>query len=153
MSDQEHAKILIVDDDEKLTFVLSAHMRSLGYEVEVAHEAQTVAACVHSFQPDVIVMDVRLPGGDGISLTRALKSDVQTQDIPIIMLTGRIGTEDVVTALEAGAQEYVRKPFDFAELMARIATMYRLRRTRTALDDLLTSGRVAFALFIASPTG
>ena len=128
-------KTLLVDDDERLTFVLSAHLRTNGYEVATAANGQEALDLAESFQPDVIVMDIGMPVMDGIEATRRLKQDPATEHIPVIMLTARSRTEDLVIGLEAGAQEYVVKPFEVAELLARIRTMMRLAATRRELDQ------------------
>lgn len=125
-----------MDDEEKLRFILRAHLSAAGFEVHEAQNAEQAIAEVKSFRPDLIVMDVGLPGMDGIEGTRRLKADPETSAIPIIMLTARSASDHVVMALEAGAQEYVVKPFDVGELMARIRTVLRLARTRTELDAL-----------------
>ncbi|MCH7813431.1 MAG: response regulator [Planctomycetes bacterium] len=129
-------KILLVDDEEKLTFVLSAHLHACGYEVSVAHDGAEGLALASSFEPDVIVMDIGMPVMDGVEATRRLKQNPETEHIPVILLTGKARTEDLVIGLEAGAQEYVAKPFEVAELLARIRTMIRLAGTRRELDHV-----------------
>ncbi len=128
--------VLIVDDDPRLMFILRAHLAAAGYAVSEASNAESGIAAAKSGKPDLIVMDVGLPGINGIEATRRLKSDPTTEKIPIIMLTGRSDTDHVVMALDAGAQEYVVKPFDVAELLARIRTVHRLSKTRQELDRL-----------------
>jgi len=135
MATRSLGKALLVDDDERLTFVLSAHLRTNGYEVATAANGQEALELAESFQPDVIVMDIGMPVMDGVEATRRLKQDPATEHIPIIMLTARSRTEDLVIGLEAGAQEYVVKPFEVAELLARIRTMMRLAVTRRELDE------------------
>ncbi|MCP4246176.1 MAG: response regulator transcription factor, partial [bacterium] len=129
-------KILLVDDEDKLTFVLSAHLRTCGYEVVVANDGAKGLDLASSFAPDVIVMDIGMPVMDGVEATRRLKQNPATEHIPVIMLTGKARTEDLVMGLEAGAQEYVAKPFEVAELLARIRTMIRLAGTRRELDHV-----------------
>ncbi len=136
VTDSEQGRIVLVDDDEKLQFVLRAHLVSVGYGVECVGDGESAIERVASYQPHVVVMDVGLPGMDGIEATRRLKSLEATADIPVIMLTARSDSDHVVMALDAGAQEYVVKPFDVAELMARIRTVRRLRQTRIELDSL-----------------
>ncbi len=136
MTDPERAKILLVDDDQELIFVLRAHLIAAGYSVEDVQDAETALEVVPEFRPDVIVMDVGLPGMNGIEATRRIKSAPHTSDVAVIMLTARSDTDHVVMALEAGAQEYVVKPFEIAELLARIRTVHRLCETRRALDAL-----------------
>jgi len=127
--------VLLVDDDKKLTFILAAHLRTNGYEVLEADNGRDGLELARRHQPDVIVMDVSMPVMDGLEATRLLKNEPSTENIPVIMLTGKSRTQDVVVGLEAGASEYVRKPFDVSELLARIRTMMRLGNTRRALDE------------------
>jgi response regulator RpfG family c-di-GMP phosphodiesterase len=128
-------KTLLVDDDEELTFILRAHLRTSGFEVATAANGRDALALARSFDPDVILMDVTMPVMDGIEATRRLKQDPATEHIPVILLTARSRTEDLVVGLEAGAQEYVVKPFEIAELIARVRTMMRLASTRRELDQ------------------
>ncbi|MFQ5492117.1 MAG: HD domain-containing phosphohydrolase [Phycisphaerae bacterium] len=129
-------KVLVVDDDEDLTFVLNAHLRQHGYEVAVGHNGRDAVELASTFGPDVIVMDVTMPIMNGVQATRHLKGDPATREIPVLMLTGKSRPEDVVQGFEAGAQEYIRKPFEPNELLARLATMVRLRLAQTELDEL-----------------
>lgn len=136
MTDTERAKILLIDDDQNLTFILRAHLSAAGYTVDEAQDAEAGIQRAATFNPDLIVMDIGLPGVDGIEATRRIKSRPETADIPIIILTCRNDSDHVVMALEAGAQEYVVKPFDVGELLARIRTVNHLRTTRRELDEL-----------------
>ncbi len=129
-------KVLIVDDDAKLTFVLAAHLKANGFAVAEAHNGRDALELCKSFQPDVAVMDVTMPVMDGVEATRRIKSDPATKHIPVILLTGRTATEDVVLGLGAGAEEYVCKPFGVTELLARVRTMFRLRSAHRELDQL-----------------
>ncbi len=129
--------ILVVEDDPELRFILMAHLQAAGFRTLEAVNASQAYALANEKLPDIIIMDVGLPGGvDGIVATRTIKSDKKTAHIPIIMLTGRSRTEDVVHGLEAGAQEYLCKPFELAELLARVQTVLKLSRAREDLDRL-----------------
>ncbi len=136
MSETQRARILLVDDDPKLTFVLRAHLTAAGYVAEEASDAESALAALPDFQPDVVVMDVGLPGMNGIEATQRIKENADTADVAVIMLTARTDTDHVVLALEAGAHEYIVKPFEIAELLARIRTVHRLRQTRLELDNV-----------------
>ncbi len=131
--------ILVVEDDAELRFILMAHLQAAGFRtLEATNAAQAYAIASDSI-PSLIIMDVGLPGGvDGIEATRTIKSDTKLAHIPIIMLTGRSRTEDVVHGLEAGAQEYLCKPFELAELLARVHTVLKLSHAREDLDRLNT---------------
>jgi response regulator RpfG family c-di-GMP phosphodiesterase len=129
-------RLLLVDDDAELCFILAAHLRARGYEVLQAANGCQAIQLAHEHDPDVIVMDVGLPEMDGITATRALKADGRTKHIPIIMLTARSKTADIIQGLEAGAQEYLTKPFDVTEFLARVETVHRLSVAHRALDRL-----------------
>lgn len=129
-------QVLLVDDDQELRFILRAHLMAGGFEVLEAGDGRQGHELAAEKQPDLIVMDVGLPGLDGVAATRLIKSDVRTESIPVIMLTARSNTSDLVRGLEAGAQEYLVKPFDVTEFMARVRTVYRLAVARKDLDRL-----------------
>ncbi len=130
--------ILLVDDDDELRFILGAHLRAGGFEVLEASDGCQAVQLAAERLPNVIIMDVTLPGLDGVSATKALKSDERTATIPVIMLTARSNTSDVIRGLEAGAQEYLAKPFDITEFLARVRTVHRLAAARHEVDDLNT---------------
>lgn len=136
MADETNSVVLIIEDEPELRFVLNAHLRAANFDVLEAGDAATGIALAAAKGPDLILMDIGLPGMDGIEATKALRRDHRTADIPIIMLTGRTGAKDVVRGLEAGAEEYLAKPFDLTELLARVRTVHRLARTCKDLDKL-----------------
>ncbi len=138
MSEIHRPKVLIVDDDKELTFVLRAHLVSADYSVEVAYDGESALEHAAVFQPDVVVMDLSLPGISGIEATRRIQEIPGLSDVAIIMITGRSDSDHVVMALEAGALEYVVKPFEIVELLARIRTVHRLQEARKELDRLNT---------------
>ncbi|UCC30450.1 MAG: response regulator [Phycisphaerales bacterium] len=136
MADDHNGTVLIIEDESELRFILTAHLRAAGFAVLEAADGVKAIELATSRQPDVIIMDIGLPLLDGLSATRTLKADDRTAHIPVIMLTARSGAQDIVRGLEAGAQEYLPKPFDVAELLARVRTVYRLAVTRKDLDKL-----------------
>lgn len=136
MPDPHVGTILLVDDEEELTFVLTAHLRASGFHVLTARTGRQALEAAQAHRPDVIVMDVAMPEMDGITATRELKADERTRHIPVIMLTARSRTEDLVLGLEAGAQEYVSKPFDVVELLARVRTVHRLAMAHRRVEEL-----------------
>jgi response regulator RpfG family c-di-GMP phosphodiesterase len=131
--------VLIVEDEEELRFILTAHLRAAGFEVLEAADGAAAIDLTVQRRPDLIILDIGLPVLDGIAVTRTLKADPRTSSIPVIMLTARSGTANIVQGLEAGAQEYLPKPFDVAELLARVRTVHRLAATTRDLDRLNTS--------------
>ncbi len=131
-------RVLVVDDDSRLTFVVSAHLRRAGFEVRTAANGRDGLAIAREYLPDVIVLDWSMPVMDGMEAIQQLKADPLTARIPIIMLTGNPDTESLVLGLESGAQEYVVKPFAMEELIARVRSMHRLSVTGRELDTLTT---------------
>lgn len=130
--------VLVVEDDAELRFILLAHLRAAGFTALEATDGFAAVRMASEKLPDVILMDIGLPGMDGIAATRAIRGTPRTAHIPVIMLTARSRTEDVVRGLEAGAQEYLPKPFDVAELLARVRTVHRLAVAHQDLDHLNT---------------
>lgn len=118
-------RILVVEDDEALSRVLAENLRFSGFEVECERDANGALARARAAAPDVILLDVMLPGRNGIELCRIIRRGGTT---PVIMLTARDQKSDKVSGLEAGADDYITKPFDFDELVARIRAV--LRRAR-----------------------
>ena len=123
--------ILVVDDDARLRRLLHRYLTELGYHVTAAGDAGEAKAALNSFAFDLMVLDVMLPGQDGISLTSELRMGI---DLPILLLTARGEAEDRISGLSAGADDYLVKPFDPRELLLRIATI--LRRAAPAAPEL-----------------
>lgn len=122
--------ILVVDDDPNISEMLTLILENEGFRaIPVTDGAQAVASFEH-YQPDLILLDLMLPGMNGIDICRAIR---QTSTVPIVMLTAKTDTVDVVLGLESGADDYVNKPFKTKELVARIRA--RLRRTSDVPDE------------------
>ncbi len=117
------AKILVVDDDEALAEMLQIVLRQEGFDPVLCHAGQHAFKTFRDHKPDLVLLDLMLPGRDGVDVCRDIRSE---SGVPIIMLTAKSDTSDVVDGLEAGADDYVAKPFKTQELVARIKT--RLRR-------------------------
>lgn len=135
---QPIGKILVVEDERELRFILTAHLRAAGYDVLEAGTGDEAVEIATGSRPDVIIMDVGLPGMDGIEATRRITTNPGTSDVSVIILTARTGRDHVVRGLDAGAQEYLQKPFDVAELLARVRNVHRLASARRDLDRLNT---------------
>ena len=129
-------KVLIADDDRNLTFILRAHLANAGFEVIVCNNGQDGFEKAKEEKPDVILLDIQMPIMDGLEVTRALRADSVTENIPVILLTSRGGKDDIVLGLDAGAQDYVVKPFDIGELTARVRSMISLGRAQQEIDEL-----------------
>lgn len=127
------ATILIVEDDPAIREMLGFALLRDGYEFHEAGDTGQARQLMADAIPDLILLDWMLPGQSGFDFSRSLRRDARYRHIPVIMLTARDEEADKVAALEAGADDYVSKPFAVAELLARIKAI--LRRTRRTLDD------------------
>jgi two-component system, OmpR family, response regulator MprA len=119
--------VLVVDDDERVAASLRRSLEYAGYRVTLAHDGPAALAAVHRERPALVVLDVLLPGIDGYGVCRALRADPAAADPMILMLTARDGTADRVTGLDAGADDYLVKPFEHDELLARVRALLRRR--------------------------
>jgi two-component system response regulator MprA len=135
----EPAAILVVDDDAPIRRMLSRTLAAEGYAVEASPDGGDALAAVERSAPDLVVLDVAMPGLDGLSVARRLRD--KGLGLPILMLTARDGVPDRVAGLEAGADDYLVKPFAAEELIARVRAL--LRRGRKP-DELLAHGDLVF---------
>ena len=126
-------RILIVDDERAVHKLLSAYFRRHNYAVDSCLDSREVITKIEEFEPDVVLLDLMMPELDGISAARRIRNLKRDSYLPIIMLTARKDIRDIVNALEAGADDYINKPFDFEELMARIRTTLRVKRLQDRL--------------------
>lgn len=124
------AHILVVEDEKPIREMIAFGLRRSGYEVSEAADTSRARACIADKRPDLILVDWMLPDMSGLELTRLLKRDKETREVPVIMLTARSDEHDKVAGLDSGADDYVTKPFSPRELLARIAAV--LRRTAPA---------------------
>ncbi len=144
--DSAMTKVLIVEDEITLANNLADKLRSEGFTVITASDGEDGLAKVRSEHPDLIVLDIMLPGLDGLSLCRIVRRDAATSHIPIIMLTAR-GTEvDKIVGLESGADDYVVKPFALGEFLARVRAVMRRAPGRPVLQDELVSNDLQVSL-------
>lgn len=127
------SRVLVVEDEAAIAELASIHLRHAGYEVTVAPTADDAQAEVDRVLPDLVVLDWMLPGHSGLTLARRWRSEARTRDLPIIMLTARTEESDKISGLDAGADDYLTKPFSPNELMARIRAVLR-RKAPEALD-------------------
>jgi len=134
-TDADHACILIVDDHEDNVELLKARLEAWGYHTDTASNGNDALAKVEASPPELILLDVMMPGIDGIEVARRIKNNDALPFIPIIMQTALDTTENKVEGLEAGADDYITKPIDFAELKARMTSMLRIKRLQEELKD------------------
>jgi DNA-binding response OmpR family regulator len=130
--------ILLIDDDEQLTELIEEFLTPFAYNVVSKHRPEDGLAFVDSNQPDLIVLDIMMPGMDGFQVLRKLR---EQSTVPVIMLTARGDVTDRIVGLELGADDYMPKPFEPRELLARIQSILRRSKTPTAmLDELKFEG-------------
>ncbi len=113
-------RILIVDDEEDVLELVRYNLDRSGYQIETAASGEEALSKARKNSPDLIILDLMLPGIDGLEVCKKLKSDVKTEHIPIVMLTAKGDEADIVTGLELGAEDYVTKPFSPKILIARV---------------------------------
>ena len=134
-SPESRGCILVVDDNEDNVDVLRVRLDSWGYETHTATNGEEALAYVKRSPPDLILLDVMMPDISGIEVAQRIKGNRQLPFIPIIMQTALDSTEAKVEGLEAGADDYITKPIDFAELKARLRSMLRIKRLQEALEE------------------
>ncbi len=134
------ATILVVEDDDSIRELTARGLQQAGFEVRTAATGDGGLERFHADRPDAVVLDVMLPGIDGLEVCKAIRAASAT---PVVMLTARADTLDVVVGLESGADDYITKPFEMAELIARVrASLRRASRGDHAEGDLLRVGSV-----------
>lgn len=137
------SKILIVDDKPETLVLMQELLSSRGYEVMLANDAECASKLVHTARPDLIVLDVVMPGKSGYELCRELKEDPQTRLIPVVITTGLSDREDRVRGIEAGADDFLSKPVFPEELFARVKSLLKLKEF---VDELEHAESVVVAL-------
>jgi two-component system response regulator MtrA len=126
MSDDPRT-VLVADDDEDILQLVSFRLERAGYNVVTAADGQQAIAAAREHKPDLAVLDVMMPGLNGYEVTRQLRADAATADIPVILLTARVQEADVSRGFEAGADDYLRKPFSPQELRSRVQAILARR--------------------------
>jgi two-component system phosphate regulon response regulator PhoB len=127
-------RILVVDDEEDLLELIRYNLGKEGYQVRCVSTGEMALREARAHMPDLILLDLMLPAVDGLSVCKRLKSDPETQHIPIVMVTAKTAEADVVSGLELGADDYITKPFSPRVLLARIRAVLR-RKLVQSLDD------------------
>jgi two-component system alkaline phosphatase synthesis response regulator PhoP len=141
------AHILVIDDETDILELVRYNLTQHGYDVACALSGEEALTQIRADVPDLIVLDLMLPGQDGLEVCRALKHDPRTNEIPILMLTARSEEADIVSGLELGADDYLTKPFSPRVLLARIKAVLRRRRTGPVSDTTeITRGALTICL-------
>ncbi len=139
-------RLLLIDDDTRLTEMVGDYLRRQGFAVQVAGSLAEGRRHLAEALPDALVLDLMLPDGDGLDFTRELRQGTRTRRLPLLMLTARGEPTDRVVGLELGADDYLGKPFEPRELLARIKALLRRAAPEAGLDEVLAFGRLEIDL-------
>jgi two-component system phosphate regulon response regulator PhoB len=131
--------VLIIEDEEDIRELVNYNLSKEGYQITSAESGEEGLKTAKSKQPNLIVLDLMLPGMDGLEICKLLKADPKTQHIPIVMLTAKGEESDVITGLELGADDYIAKPFSPKVLVARIRMILRRKSRHEVGDDAVLS--------------
>ena len=130
------ATVLVVDDDTDIARFIEINLRLEGFDVRVAHDGEQAELSIDEFTPDLVLLDVMMPKVDGVELCRRLRANPATANLPVIMLTAKSLSADKVVGLTAGADDYIIKPFDTLELVARVRSTLRRNAEMRAVSPL-----------------
>jgi DNA-binding response OmpR family regulator len=133
-------RILVVDDDREVARLMRAYLEQAGYEVFVAYDGESAVHNLRREKPDLLLLDLMLPDKDGWDITRLVRSDPTLANTPIIMLTARVDINDKIVGLEIGADDYVTKPYDPREVVARVRA--RLRGQTAGTSEVIQVGQL-----------
>jgi two-component system phosphate regulon response regulator OmpR len=139
-------RLLMIDDDVRLTSMVGDYLRGHGYEVDTAGSLAAGRARLREESYEALLLDLMLPDGDGLDLTRELRAEARTRRLPLLMLTARGEPMDRIVGLEIGADDYLPKPFEPRELLARVKALLRRAAPDTGADEVLQFGRLAIDL-------
>ena len=135
------SRVLVVEDESAIAELISINLRHAGHDVAIAGDADQAQAAVDGVLPDLVVLDWMLPGQSGLALAKRWRAQARTRELPIIMLTARADEGDKISGLDAGADDYLVKPFSPHELMARIRAVLR-RKAPESLDSAVEVGEL-----------
>jgi two-component system, OmpR family, phosphate regulon response regulator PhoB len=133
------SRVLVVEDEPAIAELISINLRHAGFEVTIASTADQAQIEIGAVLPDLVILDWMLPGQSGLALAKRWRGEARTRELPVIMLTARADENDKVAGLDAGADDYLTKPFSTHELMARIRAVLR-RKAPEALDSAVELG-------------
>ncbi len=147
------SRVLVVDDTKLITRMIRDKLVATGYVVEEAYEGNEALAKVKSFNPDLIILDVMLPGMDGYEIARRIRQDPTVGHVPIVMLTAKSGISEKIAGFEAGVDDYLTKPFDPTELELRVRVLIARAKTQHAGDDASAPGKVISVFSLRGGSG
>ena len=130
------AKVFLVEDDQSIVSLVQYNLQKEGFNVQTSGNGEEAIKDIKNYEPDLILLDWMLPDLSGLNICKSLKKDKKHKNIPIIMLTAKGQEEDKVSALNAGADDYITKPFGHAELIARINALLRRSKPSVTLDEI-----------------
>ncbi|QHE75938.1 phosphate regulon transcriptional regulator PhoB [Hydrogenophaga sp. PBL-H3] len=136
------AQILVVEDEPHIQELISINLTRAGHVVRCSPDAEQAREMMQRSLPDLLLLDWMLPGMSGVELTRMLRSEARTRDIPIILLSARIEERDKISGLEVGADDYITKPFSPRELIARVSVILRRRVPQVTVEVVRIGGLV-----------
>jgi DNA-binding response OmpR family regulator len=137
------SRILVAEDDPDIANLLAHYLRKAGFEADIVSSGRDVVPRLRKTPPDLLLLDLMLPGVDGLEVCRAVRSDQTTASVPIIMVTAKGEETDRIVGLELGADDYITKPFSPGEVVARVrALLRRMTRTGTSADSRITYGPI-----------
>jgi two-component system, OmpR family, response regulator MprA len=135
-------KVLVVDDEENIIEFIRLGLRYEGFQVESASDGEQGITAAQRINPDLVILDIMLPGIDGLEVCRRLRANPTTRDIPVLMLTAKDEVRDRITGLRTGADDYLTKPFDFDELLERIRAILRRSHPKSSSGNDESNGQV-----------
>ena len=135
-------RILVVDDDRQIVRLVSSYLEEAGYVTLAAHDGETAMHALRAERPDLVVLDIGLPGRDGLDITRWLRNDPHLSHTPILMLTARVEDVDKIVGLELGADDYLTKPFNPREVLARVRAILRRAAPTAGLPHIIQVGHL-----------
>lgn len=141
-------KIVVVDDEKPIADILEFNLKKEGYEVHVAYDGDDAVELIYDIQPDIVLLDIMLPGRDGMEVCREVR---KKYDMPIIMLTAKDSEIDKVLGLELGADDYVTKPFSTRELIARVKANLRRHYSQTQSEEKEESTNIVIKDIVVHP--
>lgn len=143
MNTEESARLLVVDDEEDTTDLLSYQLESAGFAVRAVNEPRKVLDTVREYQPDLMLLDIMMPGLSGIQILNTIKNDSDIRRLPVIFLTAKGDTEDRIRGFETGVDDYIAKPFNTKELVLRVrAVLKRANAERVVGSRTITVGPI-----------